>query len=560
MKNFSKLSPIFASAALLLSACGMSVEPVSTTFTVANSTNTTSSVTSASSVNFSSSSTEVKEQSSEAAVVYDPTGAEIVLSFEDSTLSIQNDNGCLEKSDTTLTITCAGVYYLEGSSENFQVIVNVADEEKVYLYLNNVSLKAPTAPLFVQNADKTFLVLIDGTENAFENGDSDTTAAIYAKDDLTFKGNGSLSVIANGHNGIHTSNDLKIKNVPTIQVTAENHAIKGKGSVEIEGGYFTLSAGADAVKSDEGEEDGYVEGKGYIQITGGEFHIESTGDAISAFNYVLIADSVSTPQIQITTTGNASSESTKGIKADSTVLLQAGIVEVISNDDAIHADGTIQIDGGTFTLTTADDGIHADKLLQINGGVIVVTNSYEGFEAKNIQMKGGTTYVYARDDGWNAQSLIQLSGGYHYVTTASGDTDGIDSNGDIDIDGGVLVIEAGNNIVDKGDQGTVNYTGGILMGFGKMNEGVPSSGTKLCASSISSGARISYAGESVYSTFTTNKSATTMIYIIPESSGNLYQGGSYSGTENAFGYGEGGTLSNGTALSTSTCSSSGMRR
>ena len=37
-------------------------------------------------------------------------------------------------------------------------------------------------------------------------------------------------------NGIQSTNDLRIRDYPTIKVYSPNNALKGKGSVDIEGG------------------------------------------------------------------------------------------------------------------------------------------------------------------------------------------------------------------------------------------------------------------------------------------------------------------------------------
>ena len=152
-------------------------------------------------------------------------GSETTITFSGTDATVTNDNGCLTKGDKSITVTCSGNYYLQGTATDFQIIVSTAatDTGKVDLFLNGVSLKSSDAPIYVQNAEKAELHLVQGTTNSLEDGSTrpqthtynnkvDTAkAAIYAKDDLSIKGSGSLTVKANYNNGIHTSNDLKIK-------------------------------------------------------------------------------------------------------------------------------------------------------------------------------------------------------------------------------------------------------------------------------------------------------------------------------------------------------------
>ena len=165
--------------------------------------------------------------------------------------------------------------------------------------------------------------------------------------------------------------------------------------------------------------------------------------------------------------GNSSkkSYSTKGIKADSEINISGFTININSTDDGIHANsdsgvletgedckGTIVINGGTITISSGDDGMHADKQLDVNDGYINVVTSYEGLEAMTINLNGGKVYVYATDDGINACTgdgkttpIINVNGGYIDVTTASGDTDGIDSNGNYVQTGGFVLVKGGSS-------------------------------------------------------------------------------------------------------------------
>ena len=100
-----------------------------------------------------SSSQTVAISSSSVAITYNPNGDEKQIIFSNAGIEITNDS-CLEITNTTVKITCAGQYYLSGNSENFQVMVSANDTDKVYLYLNNLTLSSTDAPIYVQNADK----------------------------------------------------------------------------------------------------------------------------------------------------------------------------------------------------------------------------------------------------------------------------------------------------------------------------------------------------------------------------------------------------------------------
>ena len=192
--------------------------------------------------------------------------------------------------------------------------------------------------------------------------------------------------------------------------------------------------------------------------------------------------------------------STKGIKAGNALLIQQGTFVIDSADDAIHSNYSVTIDGGSFQLSSGDDGIHAEAYLNINGGTTTIAESYEGLEAAQIHISGGTTQVSSSDDGLNAtggssfelvdgllvlkdisssdteQTFggrggmfevedncdITISGGNLTVTTSNGD--GIDSNGSLNVSGGIVLVFGSSS----GGEGALDYTGSSSISGGTL--------------------------------------------------------------------------------------------
>jgi len=592
-KNYVTMKLLgFAFAVSLFVACGAD----STSNSTQESSSSDGSVVSSSSVTVESSSSETIFLP-----VGDCDGTDSYIVFSDVGPSITSTN-VVNAVGNVVTISCSGNYYLSGSASDAQVVVQTAtaDSGNVYLYLNGITLTNTTdAPIYVKNAEKTLLYMVDGTTNTFTDaatrpsGTDTASACIFSKDDLTLKGTGTLVVNGKYNNGIHSSNDLRIRDIPIVNVTAVNNGIKGKRSVDIENGVITVTTtSGDGIKADTTDDDGT---KGGVLITGGTFTIQSGADGIQAYDSLTISDgtfSITTgtgiPNTSASTgtggnTGgrpgqSSSSSSTdedssyKGLKSDAVIYITGGTFTINAVEDAIHSNDVATIGGGTFAIA-ARRGAHADNTLNINGGTLLVTTSYEGFEAGIINFNGGYTSVTATDDAWNASTsdatsvstaVVNVNGGTH-IASAGGD--GLDSNGDFYVNDGFVIIEqnntSSNGILDVGDGSNYKFyfKGGTLLGVGTSSMGISSqiSGTYLGYTTLnaSAGQLVSVANSSgsILATMKTVTSASSGLFMSSNYNTNykFYVGGTFSGTltsdpgATGISYATSGTISGATA-------------
>ena len=289
-------------------------------------------------------------------------------------------------SNNNISITKEGVYVISGSADNASIIVEAGDNDKVQIVLNGATISNSSSPaIYVRNADKVFVTTADGTSNSLSvtggfaaDGETNTDAVIFSKDDLVLNGLGTLTINSTD-NGVSCKDDLK--------------------------------------------------------ITGGTINITCTSDAFEANESIAVAD---------------------------------GNITVKSDKDALHAEndednttGCIYICGGAFNLTAGSDGIQGTTVVQIDGGSITV-NSSEGIEATYVQINSGTVDITASDDGINGSNksnaytvCIEINGGEVSVDMGQGDTDALDSNGNLYINGGTLKITA-NSPFDYDGEGKLN--------------------------------------------------------------------------------------------------------
>lgn len=404
-------------------------------------------------------------------------------------------------------------------------------------------MNSQTSPFFIETADKVIVTLAEGSENTFSDSKNrestdEKDGTIFSQEDLTFNGDGALKVTGNYQDGIRSKDDL-VFIAGNYQVTAANNGLKGSDSVSILAGDYQLNVKNDGIQSSNTKD----KSLGWIGIDGGTFEIVAEHDGIQAETDLKISQSVlavttgggakastkitDEPEVggmmggsegpgmkgqqtdfpengheilrkpseePATLTENSeeiseaeeeaekTSDSGKGLKAGKELLIDKGEFTFDTVDDSLHADGNLTINNGEFKIKSGDDGIHANQKTTVNNGTIEISQSYEGIEGSEIVIEDGQISVTSSDDGINAASttvgnyLLTINGGTIYVNAEG---DGVDSNGDINLTGGTLLVDGptngGNGALDY--DGSFNQTGGTLVAAGSSGMAMATSET-----------------------------------------------------------------------------------
>ena len=294
-------------------------------------------------------------------------------------------------SDSTYTIDKDGVYVLSGTAENFTVVVDAGDEDKVQLVLDGLCVTNGSDPvIYVKNADKVFvtsagsdsMLTITGTFSS--DGSTGTDAVIFSKDDLVLNGTGTVTV-SSTDNGVSCKDDLKITG-GTWNITCTADALEANDSIAVAGGTLNIRTSKDGLHA-EYDEDNTV---GWITIEGGTLNITAKDDAIHATTVLTING------------GELNITAAEGLEATQ-VEINGGTVDITATDDGINAGQKskalsvgITINGGEISIDMGagdTDAVDSNGYLTITGGTIDISGQ-SSFDADGtISWTGGTIYV-----------------------------------------------------------------------------------------------------------------------------------------------------------------------
>ena len=261
------------------------------------------------------------------------------------------------------------------------------------------------------SADEEVHLVFDNA--SITNTNKPTVYAVNAK-------NVYVTTIQNSTNNLKVTGEFTEddgKNIDAVIFAKTNITLNGLGTLNIDS-----SANGVASNND-------------LKVTGGTYNINTTKHGFKALNSIRVAD---------------------------------GTFNINAKKDGFHSEneddlttGYVYIAGGNFTINSEDDGIQGTTITEIDGGTFDI-NAVEGIEGTYVQINDVTIKIYATDDGINASEKatnydvqLEINGGNLDITMAEGDTDALDANGTLTINGGYINITA-QSAFDYDLTGTLN--------------------------------------------------------------------------------------------------------
>ncbi len=279
-----------------------------------------------------------------------------------------------------IDITEEGVYTVSGTAKNCTIRINADEKAKVQLVLDSVDIENENFPaIYVLSADKVFITTTD-SDNTLTvsgqftaDGDNNTDAVIYSKDDIVLNGTGTLNITSNYGNGITSKDDMKITG-GTYNIKSSLDAFEANDSISVNAGTFNITTNKDGFHCENDE------AEGTITISGGTFNIKSSSDAV-----------INDGNITINASDDGINASTSTSAYETAIVFNGGNVNVSvgqGDTDAIDSNGSIYVNGGTINVTAQMSSFDYDRTAEFNGGTIIV-NGQEVSEIPQSMMGGG---------------------------------------------------------------------------------------------------------------------------------------------------------------------------
>ncbi|MCH5230650.1 MAG: carbohydrate-binding domain-containing protein [Muribaculaceae bacterium] len=468
---------------------------------------------------------------------------------------ISGANVIINQSTEVSDNTCGEITYIlsgESSDGSFTQIGSY----KSTIELNGLTLTSLSgAAIDIQNSKRVKLSSKINTVNTLADATSGSQkAAVYCKGHLEMQGKGTLNVTGNTAHAISAKEYIEFKNCSVNILGSVKDGINCNQYFTMTSGNLVISnPGDDGIQvSYKDDVDRETEDTGTFTLEDGSITIDkitaASAKGIKTDNDVIIKGGRITASTSAPGSWDSSKLKTKAsacIGADGNVEISGGSLNLSASGGGgkgITCDGNFIYDQGTLTITTSGGvlayvnnslnqnytgntdrlnsdyksspkGIKADGDVKISGGEIsIVTsgNGGEGIESKAVvTIDGGNIKVRAKDDAINSSSTMYINDGI--IDVISTGNDGLDSNGDMWIAGGLVMAFGGSSPecgidVNEEERYQLYFTGGYILGAGGGNS-TPSDSSKSTQAfvtpsvSLSAGSQVTISGGSVDYTF-----------------------------------------------------------
>lgn len=342
-------------------------------------------------------------------------------------------------------------YTLKGTTTNGSF--KLYSDYKTQVTMQGVNITNPTGAAVNIQSGKTIMVeLADGTTNTLKDGTTytmttgeDQKGTFFSEGQLVFSGNGSLDVQSVGGHGIVSDDYVRVRS-GNITVNSVRDGINTNDRFIMYGGVVNVTA----------QQDGLDIGKGYVEIGGGKLTVNAVDEGITASYEGDDAgniDPLITPYIDIkgglikvTTTGDKG----HAVRAMSTLGMTGGVLQATAKGagaKAVMSEGNMTLAGGKLTAITEGNALYEADVQELSSaaalrskGVLTIENMTVGAKSTGTGGKGINNVGNVALK--NSTVTVVASGATHGHDALDSRSRGVDTDGNLTIDGGSLHVRS----------------------------------------------------------------------------------------------------------------------
>ena len=342
-------------------------------------------------------------------------------------------------------------YTLKGTTTNGSF--KLYSDYKTQVKMEGINITNPTGAAVNIQSGKTIMVeLADGTANTLKDGTTytmttgeDQKGTFFSEGQLVFSGKGSLDVQSVGGHGIVSDDYVRMRS-GNITVNSVRDGINTNDRFIMYGGVVNVTA----------QQDGLDIGKGYIEIGGGKLTVSAVDEGITASYEGDDAgniDPLITPYIDIkgglikvTTTGDKG----HAVRAMSTLGMTGGVLQATAKGagaKAVMSEGNMTLTGGKLTAITEGNALYEADVQELSSaaalrskGVLTIENMTVGAKSTGTGGKGINNVGNVALK--NSTVTVVASGATHKHNALDSRSRGVDTDGNLVIDGGSMHVRS----------------------------------------------------------------------------------------------------------------------
>lgn len=381
----------------------------------------------------------------------------VSIRFDGQKASVEGDNADLkvQTKGAHVTLTAANKVRVELSGTTTDGSLKVVGDKKVCIVLSGANIKNPQGPALSCLSKKECYLVTDSAsvlsddslyvkpvktkkkDEAKAEEEEQQKGCVFAEGKLAISGTGLLKIVGRGADAIHSDKSIFVRRGTKLDIEAYGgDAIQAQNNVRIEGGAINIlstSRGCSAIAA-----------KRLVEIAGGRTVVLSNtpGGKGNKNSRGIKCDSlihISNAVVRI----KEESRGGKGIRCGQDIRIEKSIVDVItlgqddkatgSKNKGVKAENEVRIDSSRVRIRSLNgytEALEGRHRIELNNSLVECRSVDDAISVSvgdgDFVVNGGRVYAFGGMDGVDSNGTIHINGGLVFSVTSGKGSRGFD--------------------------------------------------------------------------------------------------------------------------------------